>query len=224
MTSQKLKMGLDCDGVLIHHREELFFECLRQAGYKADYSVFAATHSWRQATNATRAEVDAQFARFIVLGADEQMLVPGASNALQRLSSHCSFHLVTSRPFELRDATLRLLNSHLGSCFRSTTFGKPTRKGHAVCEGRMKIFVDDSKTELEHILQHSPDTICIQFPSFRQAVQEAIDHERVVRLAACDDVESGIHDMQTRQALWENAWLEVATVTMEHVSAKATVA
>lgn len=62
---QKLIIGWDVDGVLIHYKEILFLRFVEQEGFYVNYDMFAETHDWFKSTNATNHDLNRCFVRFI---------------------------------------------------------------------------------------------------------------------------------------------------------------
>ena len=209
----------DFDHTMVTYDEMSFLEYCRANGCNVNIRTFRRTHSFMRSISRQGIErnnpqfLDDLFAEFLEQEEIEQWAVPGAHDALQKLSRHFRLHMVTARGKKLSQATQEVRQRFFhGIEFHSSHFDLHTRKG-SVLKGRNGCaLVDDSAEELTHAAQEAPDARMFHFPSFRGQGRSdgspRVDHPNVTRLEGCDQVQHAERP-QDKTPIWERAWEEI---------------
>lgn len=207
--SELIRCGWDCDNVLLHYPEILFVQYAGQRGSKINYAKFHETHSWSNIKPPDGITLNDLFYGFLSKNSHLQRAVSGAYSALRNLHSDYEHHFVTART----DKTSSLTNDVLQRIypdvhFQTLNYGHLEQKGAVAHDLSIDVFTDDSAAELQNIVQHSPHTICLQFPSFRGQKVPYIKHARILRLSACNLVD-GDPTPEHQEHVWTLAWKQV---------------
>lgn len=211
MPDSRFPVGLDVDDVLLWYDVRLFLNyCQQHLGWIVDCQAYDATHSWQEATSGkTVAEISPVFAEFLLGHAGIQNPVPGAYEAMRQLAPFCSWHGITARAVELRTVTLHALEQYCpGIDFSSFTWHSGLTKADVILQRGIKVYVEDSTREIELILDRGANVTTLQFPAFRGCPQRTFRDDRVVRLAACDYVQT-VNCLADQKQLWRHAWQQV---------------
>lgn len=220
--TRKRNLGLDWDEFLITGLQDAFVDYIvSKCGWTFDPEILACRHSWEEATGRPSSEISAEYARFyrqLMRAHHRAKPVPGSREALTKLQAKFDLHIVTAVTRELQPDLVVLSRRLFPEIeFSSVNCGHRLTKGYAARNLCLAFHVDDIFGELEHILEHSPDTVCVQFPGFYGGHSPAIDHPNMHRLSACDHVQPGIA-LAERDRIRKEAWRELEEFLLSQVS------
>lgn len=171
MSSQKLRIGLDFDDVLVATARCTIDIYNKQYGTSLSYS------NWYNVNPALGWGVDtAQAASKRILSihkseffADIIEPIDGSQNSLRRLKdAGCSLFIITGRPESIRSHTIQTINKYFPSLFDESSVyftdhfeqdGKKLSKSDIVNELNLDYFVDDQVDHVNEIVKTKAKTI-----------------------------------------------------------------
>lgn len=217
--NNRLKVGVDIDGVLIDSNEYAYLNFLeKKLGWNIDYAVFQQTHSWYQATGQNSSAVlgDA-FGQFLIEVENAQKPIDGAHDALKKLSSVADIFLVTARVGALRGITEDFLQTHLRDIrYHEISMDNVENKAPRVISFDLDYYIDDSHREISLILADSSiSTNIIPFPSFHGRQRwRGMSDKRIYWLSVWNEIQDGI-DISRHPEIRRAAWKEIVQIILE---------
>jgi uncharacterized HAD superfamily protein len=219
MSSNRLKIGVDIDGVLIDMDPKKYLEfCAKEFGWKTDYEVYAQTHSWPQATGQTEeAVISHAWGTYLETIEDAQSPIEGAHDALRELGKTADIYLITARSNSQLKATEEVIRKHLPDVqYIELSMGNVLNKIQPVIDFGIDYYIDDSYREIVLILQNKEiATKIIPFPSFHATKRwDELEDDRLIWLKTWDAVGQDM-EASKRKLVYKNAWEEIREIIQD---------
>ncbi len=216
MSSNRLKIGVDIDGVLIDMDPKKYLEfCAKEFGWNTNYEIYAHTHSWPQATGqAEEAVISQAWGKYLETVEDAQSPIEGAHSALRELGEIADIYLITARSSSQLKATEDVLRKHLPDVrYVELSMGNVLNKIQPVMDFGIDYYIDDSYREIVLMLQNKEITTkIIPFPSFHATKRwDGLEDSRLIWLSAWDSVEQEL-DAPERKAIYMQSWEEIKAI------------
>src|SRR3989344_539673 len=221
MTKNRLKVGVDIDGVLVDTDASAYLRfCEKELGWKINYELFASTHSWRDAAGQHEQEaIGNSFEQFLASVEAAQQPIDGAHDALKRIGTVADIFLITARTKTVRRATEKFLQTHLPDIrYHEISMENLDNKAQRIIDFGIHFFIDDSYREISRILQHQDvRTKIIPFPAFHGAPNwQGLQDDRIHWLSAWENYRTDASLLQ-QAAIRKNAWEEIVQVVLQNV-------
>ncbi len=215
MANQRLKIGVDIDGVLIDTDPRAYLEfCEKELGWNIDYKAFEETHAFYRATGVTsHEEISAAFERFIHETENAQGPIDGAHDALKALQKHADIYLITARTGMMRKITEDFLQEHLPDVqYMEISMGNVNGKAPQIINFGVDYYIDDSYREIAAILEDSTVTTkIIPFPPFHSFQRwNSIRDDRIHWLDVWKKIPADL-DMSKHPEIRKRAWEEIVS-------------
>ena len=216
MSLNRLKIGVDIDGVLIDMDPKKYLEfCAKEFGWNTNYEIYAQTHSWSQATGQTdEAAISHAWGQYLETIEDAQSPIEGAHDALLELGKTADIYLITARSNSQLKATEEVLRKHLPDVqYIELSMGNVLNKIQPVIDFGIGYYIDDSYREIVLILQNKEITTkVIPFPSFHATKRwDSLQDDRLIWLSAWDAVEQDMEPIK-RRLVYKNSWEEIQEI------------
>ena len=216
MTSHRLKIGVDIDGVLIDMDPKEYLEfCAKEFGWNTSYEIFQQTHSWAQATGQVDEEIVSRgFEHFLASVEDAEYPIEGAHNALRKLGTIADIYLITARSDSTLEKTESFLRKHLPDVqYIEISMGNAENKLQPVVDFTLDYFIDDSYRQMSLLVKNKDiATKLIPFPSFHSTNRwSELEDERLIWLKAWDEVRENV-SVETRKEIYKHAWEEIEVI------------
>ncbi len=216
MPSNRFKIGVDIDGVLIDMDPKKYLEfCAREFGWKTNYEIYAQTHSWSDATGQSdEAVISNAWGKYLETVEDAQTPIEGAHAALKELAKIADIYLITARSNSQLEATEEILRKHLPDVqYIELSMGNVLNKIQPIMDFGVDYYIDDSYREILLMLQNKEiKTRIIPFPSFHATKRwDGLEDSRLIWLTAWDSVEQDM-DHTARKAIYKDAWEEIKNI------------
>ncbi|MDD5165621.1 MAG: hypothetical protein PHG25_03785 [Candidatus Pacebacteria bacterium] len=164
-------IGVDMDDVLIEFNKHFCLYHNRLYGTtleKKDIFSFDLTEVWQ----APREVIVDRVLNFInSTDHDNALPVAGAIDAIKKLSKDNTLIVVTSRADELKEVTLKWLDTHFTGLFSQVVFtnsfpgnGKKKKKSEACKECSIEIFIDDAPEHIRDISTNGVHSLLLDNP------------------------------------------------------------
>ncbi len=219
----KPTLFLDLDFVLIQHDEEKFLTFCENNGCEVALNVFRKTHSFVQSIHRPGHTgpqyLDELLLRFMQTKEYKPVAIPGAANAVKKLSQRYRIDIATARGRWSRRTT----EATLCKCFPSLQPSQVHmhlhhRKGEMLNRFPGSALVDDSHEEINFAAHTAPKAHIIHFPSVRRGNDlkrpPVIESANVTRLMACDHLHR-VYRNEDKEHLWEAAWAEATHLLLQ---------
>jgi uncharacterized HAD superfamily protein len=213
---QKLKLGVDIDGVLVHTDERAYLRfCEEHLGWSINYEIFEKTHSWRDATGQQdeKALMEA-FQGFLDTAEGAQKPIAGACDALRAISMVADIYFITARGIDLKAVTAEFIANHVFDIQdQQLSMGNLENKAKPIREYGVDYYIDDSFRELSLIIKNQAiNTTIIPFPSAHSLMKkDNIQDPRLHWVAAWEDVHAAASPSD-HAGIWQRAWEEISHI------------
>lgn len=204
-TGRRLRVAVDVDEVLgrfVHSLNAFVLEAFGERYDESDYHIYRFADVWNCSAEESNHRVHAFFASKHFC--DGVPPIPGAKEALARISRECELLVVTSRQHVIQQQTLDWIDTHYPGIFREIHFGN-----HYALEGTSKsksqmckelgahVLVDDNPSYAVECAHEGIDVLLFDWNDHYPwcKTQEGIDHPRIRKVTCWNTAEKAIQTL-----------------------------